>query len=161
MSLIVCMSGPTNGRKDQLDSHARLSMPLLTPYIFVQPHRRWETYLICEMQVTLNETARFEISVPLAFERCHTICLACARVYANCDITRMNIPQKVIVVESWKCDTMPKNTQFRLTPGNGYLYCNWRNFHMWSQNCGYCTIFRPGLLLCAHNPKFEFALAVI
>ena len=41
-------------------------------------------------------------------------CLACAHIYVGCDTVRMNIPQKVIVVESQKCDTVPQNTPFML-----------------------------------------------
>ena len=150
-----------NPYKDQLDSHARLSMPILTPHVLVQPHRRWETCLICETQVALNDTVLFEVSVPLASDKCHTICLACAHIYVGCDTTHMNIPQTVTVVESRKCEMIPKNIPFRLTPGNGYLYCNWQNFHMGCQNCGTALFVRPGLLLCAHNPKVEFALTII
>jgi len=35
-----------------------------------------------------------------------------AHVYVGCDTVQMSIPQKVIVVESRKCDMTPKNTPF-------------------------------------------------
>ena len=73
--------------------------------------RRWETHLACEMQVALNDTA-FSVSEISVFDKYQKTCLACAHVYVGCDAVLMNIPQKVIVVESRKCDTIPKNTQF-------------------------------------------------
>ena len=74
--------------------------------------RRWETHPACEMQVALNDTA-FSVSEISVFDTYHKTCFACAHAYVGCDTVPMNIPQKVIVVESRKCDkVLPQDTSF-------------------------------------------------
>ena len=96
-------------------SHAKISSIVMQdlsihawPLMFSSNHIRWwETHPACEMQVALNDTA-FSVSEISVFDKYHKTCLACAHVYVGCDTVPMNIPQKVIVVESRKCDTAPK-----------------------------------------------------
>ena len=78
----------------------------LTPHVLVHHFRRWETHLTCEIQVALNYTA-FSVSEISVFDECQNTCLACAHIYVGFVAVLMNIPQKVIVVESRKCDTIP------------------------------------------------------
>ena len=110
-------------RKDKLDSHARIIDTTLDPIMLSFNHiRRWESHLVREKQVTLNDMALLvsEISV---FDKYHTTCLACAHIYVGCDTIVMNIPQKAIFVESQKCGmilTYPKISPLdQRAPGNG------------------------------------------
>ena len=82
--------------------------------------KQWETHFTCEMQVSLNDTTVL-VSEFTVFDKYHATCFACACVYIGCITILVNIPQKVIVVESRKWDTIPKSTLFRLerAPGNG------------------------------------------
>ena len=60
-----------------------------------------------------------EISV---FHKYHTEHISHVHTFTQAAVllVLMNVPQKVILVESGKCDTIPKNTQFRKkTSGNG------------------------------------------
>ena len=52
----------------------------------------------------------FSISEISVFDniRTHVSHVRSAHVYVGCDTVQMSIPQKVIVVESRKCDTMPQ-----------------------------------------------------
>ena len=58
-----------------------------------------ETHISCEIQVALNDTTLLvsEVSV---FDKYQDTCLACVHVYVGCDTVPINVPQKVMVVES-------------------------------------------------------------
>ena len=84
-----------------------LLTPHLTPHVLVQPHSSMGDTLACEIQVALNYTTfcrHFQSDT----------CLVCAHVCIGCDTVLMRIPQKEIVVESQKCDTIPQNIPFIL-----------------------------------------------
>ena len=82
-----------------------------TPYMWHASSVKWH--------VTFWDLSRYHL---MESDKCHTIlCLACAHVYVGYNTMQMNIPKTVIVVKSRKCDTIPKNTPFRLTPRNDYL----------------------------------------
>ena len=75
-------------------------------------------------------------------------------VYLGCNIVQMNIPQKVIVVESRKCDATPQNTPFnfkeplkRVTMSK-YPQLTNIPFFVWYQ----MWVLEP-LLLCAYYPQ--------
>ena len=73
--------------------------------------RRWETHLACEIQVALNYMV-FSVNEISVFNKYQNTRLAYAHVYIGWDTVPMNIPQKVIIVERQKCDTIPHNTLF-------------------------------------------------
>ena len=68
-----------------------------------------ETHISCEIQVALNDTTLLVNEFPV-FDKYHTTCFTCAHIYVGCNTILMKILQKVIVVESQKCDTIPKHT---------------------------------------------------
>ena len=86
-----------------------------------------ERHLAYEMQSSAGDDTAFSVSeIAIAFDKKYQKkCLACAHVYVGCEAVPMNIPQKIIVVESGKCNTMPKNTPFvfKKNPGKGKNVC--------------------------------------
>ena len=79
-----------------------LSMSRLTPHVLVQPHSSMgDTPCMWSTRSAKWHSIFSQRDCSLVFDTNYQkICLACAHVYVGCNTVRMNIPQKVIVVES-------------------------------------------------------------
>ena len=141
-----------------------LSMPLLTPHVLFHPHSLMgDAPCMWDASSVRWHSTFSQRDLSIRQEVSGHISLTCAHFCVGCNTVPMNVPQKIIVVKSRKCDTIPKIPRLdERAPGNGNFYLTRFScvvLKLWALTILFDFLGLACFILCTYNPKFEFALA--